>query len=80
MSEKELKDCFSEALGIAMETDFESLKYRGIQQWDSLRHMALVAAIETTFDIMLEADDVMDMGSFSKVKEILAKYGVQFNA
>lgn len=79
MSEEELKYCFSEALGIAMDTDFESLKYRGIQQWDSLRHMALVAAIETTFDIMLEPDDVMDMGSFNKVKEILAKYDVQFN-
>ena len=80
MSEEELKYCFSEALGIAMDTDFESLKYRGIQQWDSLRHMALVAAIETVFDIMLEPDDVMDMSSFTKAKRILEKYGVHFNA
>ena len=79
MSEDKLRHCFSEALGIAMDTDFESLKYRSIEQWDSLRHMALVAAIETTFDIMLEADDVMDMSSFNKAKKILAKYGIKFD-
>ena len=36
--------------------------------------MALVAAIEEGFDIMIDAEDVIDMSSFAKAKEIVAKY------
>jgi acyl carrier protein len=79
MSEEKLKHCFSEALDIKMDRDFETLQYRGIEEWDSLRHMALVAAIETAFDIMLEPDDVMEMSSFIKTKEVLRKYGFLFD-
>lgn len=80
MSAEKLKRCFAETFGIAEDTDFESLKYRGIEQWDSLAHMQLVVAIESAFDIMLETDDVIDMSSFNKAKGILVKYGVEFNA
>jgi hypothetical protein len=41
--------------------------------------MALVAEIETQFDIMLETEDVIDLSSFRKGQEILStKYGVVF--
>ncbi len=40
--------------------------------------MALVAAIDDKFDIMLDTDDVIDMSSFGKAREILTKYGVGF--
>ncbi|ACM92125.1 hypothetical protein NAMH_1601 [Nautilia profundicola AmH] len=36
--------------------------------------MTLVAAIEDEFDIMLDTDDIIDMSSFAKAKEIVAKY------
>jgi len=39
-------------------------------------HMALVAAIDQTFEIMLETEDVLDLSSFAKAKGIVAKYGV----
>ena len=42
--------------------------------------MGLVAEIENTFDIMLATDDVIDLSSFSKAKEILGKYGIQFKS
>jgi acyl carrier protein len=80
MSEEKLKRCFVEAFNISEDTDFESLNYRGIEQWDSLGHMQLVVAIETNFEIMLETDDVIDMSSFNKAKDILGKYGIEFNA
>ena len=65
-------------LGIPPDIDFESLEYRGIEQWDSIAHMALVACIEEALDIMLESDDVIDMSSYKKAKEILQKYDVRF--
>lgn len=38
----------------------------------SVGHMGLVALLEETFDIMLETDDIIDLSSFQKGKEILS--------
>ncbi len=75
-----LKVAFAQALGIPMETNFETLKYQGIVEWDSVAHMQLINEIEATFDIMLPTEDVIDMSSFSKACEILAKHGVSIDA
>lgn len=73
MQEK-LKNIFSLSLNIKADEVTDSLKYAAIPQWDSIAHMALVAAIEEEFDIMMDAEDVIDMNSFSKAKEIIKKY------
>ncbi len=59
-------------------TNVVSLQYNSIVEWDSVAHMALVAEIERVFDIMLDTDDIIDMSSVAKVKEILGKYDVKF--
>lgn len=71
-----LKKSFAEALGIEEETVEDALEYNSIPEWDSIAHMKLVAAIETAFDIMLDTEDIIDMSSFKKAKEIAKKYGV----
>ena len=39
----------------------------------------LIAALEDTFDIMMDTDDIIDFSSFEKGKEILAgNYDVEF--
>lgn len=75
---EKLRKIFSEALNIKIETVTESLEYNSIPEWDSVAHMSLVAAIDGGFEIMLDTDDVIDMSSFAKAKEILAKYDVEF--
>jgi acyl carrier protein len=77
-NELKLRSAFCDALGIGADTDFEALEYRAIKGWDSVAHMQLVAAIETVFDIMLEAEDVLGMSSYPKAREIVARYGVAF--
>jgi hypothetical protein len=37
--------------------------------------MALIGEMEDRFGVMLETDDVIDMSSYEKAKEILSKYG-----
>lgn len=55
------------------------LKYQGIEAWDSVGHMTLVAAIEDAFDIMMDTDDIIDFSSYEKGQEILKeKYDVEF--
>jgi acyl carrier protein len=74
-----LKDAFVEGLSISKDSDFTSLEYRGIEEWDSVAHMLLIGEIENVFDVMLETQDVIDMSSFTKAQDILTKYGVTFS-
>jgi acyl carrier protein len=53
------------------------LKYQGVELWDSVGHMTLMAALEDAFDIMLDTDDIIDFSSYGKGKEILKKYDVE---
>ena len=74
---EKLAKIFAETFGIS-ETETKGLQYQGIEQWDSVGHMTLVAAIEDEFDIQLDTDDIIDMSSFEKAQEILQKYDVAF--
>ena len=66
---------FCETLQIE-ESQLNGLKYQGVELWDSVGHMTLIAAIEDAFDIMMEMDDIIDLSSYEKGKEILKKYDV----
>ena len=68
---------FVETLGIMAEQT-NGLMCQDVEAWDSVGHMTLVAALEDAFDISLDTDDIIDLSSFEKGLEILAKYDVQF--
>lgn len=74
---RKLVAAFTEALEITSERVTDELEYNSIQEWDSVAHMTLVAALEEQFDIMMDTDDIIDMSSVAKAKEILRKYGVE---
>lgn len=78
-NEERLKKAFVEALEIDEDMVSDSLEYNTIPEWDSVAHMALIAAIDEEFDVMLDTDDVIDMSTFKKAKEILNKYGKEFD-
>ncbi len=75
-----LKSAFADGLGIAPDADIENLQYRGIPQWDSIAHLQLVMEIENAFEVMLPTEDVIDLSSFEKAKEILQKHGVDLSS
>ncbi|MFB9896889.1 hypothetical protein [Hallella seregens] len=69
---------FTESLELT-ENKLTGLQYQGVELWDSVGHMTLMAAIEDAFDIMLETDDIIDFSSYEKGKEILTQnYGITF--
>lgn len=75
---KKLTEVFTEALGVNEDIINDNLEYNSITEWDSVAHMTLIAELEDSFDIMLDTDDIIDMSSVGKAKEILKKYDVQF--
>lgn len=70
---------FVEAFEISA-NETKGLKYQAIKSWDSVGHMGLVAKIEETFDIMMDTEDIIDLSSYEKGKEILEKnYEIDFS-
>jgi acyl carrier protein len=68
-----LREVFVEALDLGDDVDVENLKYRDIEAWDSVGHMALVAAIEDEFDVEFDTDQVIDMSSFKVAVDMVTQ-------
>ena len=66
------KKVFTKTFNVS-NSKLESLKYSEINEWDSIGHMTLVAALEEQFKITMETDDVVDLSSFKKGKQILVE-------
>ena len=70
-------NAFVETFGVSA-AEAEKLEYSQIEEWDSVGHMSLVAALEDIFGIMMDADDIIDFSSFEKGQEILEeKYQIK---
>ena len=67
---------FKESFSVSDDALGEKLTYQSIPEWDSVGHMGLMAALEDTFDIMIEMEDVIDFGSYEIGKTILNKYEI----
>lgn len=69
-------DVFCNCFGVQKDALNDQFVYQSVPAWDSVGHMGMIAALEESFDIMLETDDIVDFSSFQKGIEILGKYGV----
>ena len=68
-------EVFTNTLGVE-ESALRNLKYQDIATWDSVGHMALMTALEETFGIEMDIDDIIEFSSFEVGRTILAKYNV----
>lgn len=58
----------------ALNSDFNKDTVEG---WDSVHQLSLTSAIEDMFDIMLDAEDILEFTSYDNAKAILAKYEIK---
>ncbi len=68
------KAAFIEAFELEGEYNLEDLKYQSIDEWDSIGHMALMAELETNFDITIKTEDLIEFESYIQGVDILARY------
>jgi acyl carrier protein len=64
-------DVFQHTGDITPETSPEE-----IERWDSLQHIALIRALETTFSIRLSLDEMMEIRSVGDIEKVLQRHGV----
>ena len=71
-------NAFVEVFGAKVEDLNDNYGKDTVEEWDSVHQLSLIAQLEDGFDIMFDPEDIMDMTSYAKGKEILAKYDVVF--
>ncbi|EJL75879.1 acyl carrier protein [Chryseobacterium populi] len=64
------------AIAVKKELIEEDLAYQQIPEWDSMSHLLIVEALENSYQIKFEFDDVLDMGTVGKIREKMKKYDV----
>jgi acyl carrier protein len=75
--EQKLSESFKNAFGAAA-ADPESITF-GSSSWDSIAHIALVSELESAFEIEFAPEDITDLTSYAKAKEVLGRHGLGFD-
>lgn len=74
--EMKLKKVMAEIFQISISQIDESTTMESIEEWDSLKHMQLVMAIEEKFGIVFETEEMVEITSFAGIKDILRNKGL----
>jgi acyl carrier protein len=74
---EKLNSIFCEVFSVeasALNSEFNKCTVEG---WDSVHQLSLTSSIEDEFDIMLDAEDILEFTSYDNAKKILAKYEIE---
>jgi len=71
MDETRLKQVLADIFDIDAETIDETTSIDTIEEWDSLRHLYLVLALEAEFDITLTEEQTIEILSYPQIKAVV---------
>ena len=77
-NEQILKNTLATVFAISAENINEESSMDTIIQWDSLKHLNLVLAIENAFNISLTEEQSLEILSFPLIKIVLTEHGIDF--
>ncbi|MBR6320201.1 MAG: acyl carrier protein [Prevotella sp.] len=69
-------NAFVEVFGTKVDNLNDNYGKENVEEWDSVHQLSLISELEEAFDIMFDPEDIMEMTSYGKGKELLAKYDV----
>ena len=76
---EKLNQIFCEVYSVEESALNESFVNTNVDTWDSIHQLSMVAAIEEAFDLMMDAEDILEMTSYEDVKQLLtSKYEIDF--
>ncbi|MDO5970708.1 acyl carrier protein [Flavivirga aquimarina] len=74
---EQLYKVIAKALDISTEIITDQLEYQSIVEWDSMSHLILVEALETAYNIEIETEDILEMSTVAKLKDVLKKKNIE---
>lgn len=72
-----LNKIFCEVFSVEVAALNDSFNKDNVDGWDSVRQLSLTSSVEDEFDLMLDAEDILDFTSYENAKNILAKYDIE---
>ena len=69
-------NAFVQVFGVKVDDLNDNYGKETVEAWDSVHQLGLISELEEAFDIMFDPEDIMEMTSYAKGKELLAKYDV----
>ena len=72
---QKLQKIFRIVFELAAETDVTQVSKMSQENWDSLRHMTLVAAIESEFKVNIDTADALRIDSYPTTRQLLEERG-----
>lgn len=73
-------NAFVQVFGAKVEDLNDDYSKETVAEWDSVHQLSLIAQFEEAFDIMFDPEDIMEMTSYAKGKEIFSKYEISLNS
>ncbi len=74
---EKLNAIFCEVFSIeasALSSEFDN---QSVEEWDSIHQLSLTTAIEEEFDLLFDAEDLLEFTSYKNARKILEKYNVK---
>lgn len=68
---------FCEVFSVEESALNEGFNKDNVDGWDSVRQLSLTSSIEDEFDIMLDAEDILEFTSYENAKDVLKKYNIE---
>ena len=68
---------FVEVFGVEESALGSNFNKDSVDGWDSVHQLNIIALLEESFDIMLDPEDIMELTSYEKGKELMGKYEVK---
>jgi len=76
--EEKLKQVLSRIFNVNLDMITGDASPDTIENWDSVRHMNLVLALEEEFDFEFTDDQVVEIISYALIKIVLKEHGIEF--
>ena len=78
VGEEKLKRVLANIFNINIDEIDDATSVDSVPQWDSLKHLNLVLALEHEFNITLSTEQTIEILNYPLIKAVLGEHGIQF--
>jgi len=75
-ADKKLKEILAKVLLIHESQINDDMSRKTVKEWDSMAHLMLVSEIESTFEVIMDDEDIMEIQTVADIKKTLKKLGI----
>ena len=78
INEDKLKQVLADVFGVDAKTINDATSMDTVAEWDSLRHLNLVLALEQQFNISFSGEETVQILNYPLIKIVLEEHGIEF--